>query len=112
MKQFFDDSKSLSPHERGELLKKCEGIINIHKEVASEGQTTPPDDNEEVLHHYVAFVHKEGHLYELDGSRDFPINHGPSSEDTFLKDAAAVCRQYMNIDPETVTFTVVALTAE
>jgi hypothetical protein len=28
---------------------------------------------------------KEGHLYELDGRKKFPVNHGPSSPDTLLE---------------------------
>lgn len=39
LKQFLDDSVSLSPEERGELLQKAEGIINAHKEIGREGQT-------------------------------------------------------------------------
>lgn len=40
MKQFLEESKALSPDERGHLLEKSDGIINTHKEVAAEGQTT------------------------------------------------------------------------
>jgi hypothetical protein len=39
LKQFLDDSKALSPEDRGDLLQKAEGIINTHKELALEGQT-------------------------------------------------------------------------
>jgi ubiquitin carboxyl-terminal hydrolase L3 len=39
LKQFLDDSKSLNPEDRGELLQKAEGITNTHKELALEGQT-------------------------------------------------------------------------
>lgn len=39
LKQFLEDSKALSPEDRGELLQKAEGIINTHKELALEGQT-------------------------------------------------------------------------
>ncbi|KAL0280254.1 UNVERIFIED_CONTAM: hypothetical protein PYX00_001601 [Menopon gallinae] len=112
LKQFLDDSKNLSPEKRGELLQKCEGIINTHKDVASTGQTAPPDLYEPVPYHFVAFVHKDGCLYELDGRKEFPVNHGKSSEETFLHDAAEVCRTYMSRNPENVNFTVVAITAE
>lgn len=77
-----------------------------------EGQTSPPNEQEPVEYHYIAFVQKEGNLYELDGSREFAVNHGSSSEETFLSDAASVCRQYMSRDPENVNFTVMALVAE
>ena len=35
--------------------------------------------------HFIAFVCVDGHLYELDGRKEFPINHGVSSPDTLLK---------------------------
>lgn len=111
LKQFLDDTKSLDPEDRGDLLLKAEGIINTHKELALEGQTKAPEENERVLYHFVAFVHKDGDLYELDGRKSFPINHGRTSDDTLLEDAAKVCKQYIDRDPEALFFTVVALTA-
>ncbi|XP_069701209.1 ubiquitin carboxyl-terminal hydrolase isozyme L3 [Periplaneta americana] len=111
LKQFLDDSQALNPDEKGELLQKADGIINTHKELALEGQTEAPDANDPVNFHFVAFVHKDGDLYELDGRKSFPINHGPTSSETLLEDAAKVCKQYMERDPEELHFTVVALTA-
>jgi len=29
-----------------------------------------------VDHHFIGFVQKEGCIYELDGCKEFPINHG------------------------------------
>lgn len=55
--------------------------------------------------------HVDGCLYELDGRKVFPINHGPSSADTLLEDATAVVKKFMARDPEEVRFTVVALAA-
>ncbi|KAK7792357.1 hypothetical protein R5R35_009960 [Gryllus longicercus] len=111
LKQFLDTAKTLTPEERGEILEKAEGIINAHKEVALEGQTEAPEPNEPVNYHFVAFVQKDGHLYELDGRKSFPVNHGSTSEDSFLQDAAKICKEYMARDPDELHFTVVALTA-
>lgn len=111
LKQFLEDAQALTPDERGELLQKAEGIINTHKQLALEGQTEAPDSSTPVNYHFVAFVQKDGSLYELDGRKSFPINHGPTTEDTFLEDAAKVCQQYMARDPDELHFTVVALAA-
>jgi len=46
-----------------------------------------------------------------DGRKSFPIKHGPTSEETFVKDAAKVCKEFMSRDPDEVRFTVLALTA-
>lgn len=72
----------------------------------------PPDENEPIPYHFVAFIHKDGCLYEMDGRKSFPINHGPSSDETFLHDAANACRQYMSRDPNNVNFTIVAMTED
>lgn len=53
----------------------------------------------------------DGHLYELDGRKSNPINHGASSRDTLLEDAAAVVKKFMERDPEELRFTIVALAA-
>lgn len=55
--------------------------------------------------------HVDGHLYELDGRKAFPINHGPSTADTVLEDATAVVKKFMERDPEELRFTIIALAA-
>ncbi|CAH4031005.1 ubiquitin carboxyl-terminal hydrolase isozyme L3 [Pieris brassicae] len=110
LKKFLDSAKDLDPTARSTLFNNSEGIINAHKELAQEGQTQANPD-EPVNHHFITFVHKDGALYELDGRKAFPINHGPTSSDTFLEDAAKVCKEFMARDPNEVRFTVMALAA-
>lgn len=55
------------------------------------------------------FSEVDGSLYELDGRKRFPINHGPSSPDTLLADACRVVQQFMERDPGEMRFTIVAL---
>jgi ubiquitin carboxyl-terminal hydrolase L1 len=84
-------------------------------------------------------VERDGHLYELDGRKPFPINHGASAPDTLLtvracadgpymrspptpligltwlraargrQDAARAIRGFMERDPSNLQFTMVAL---
>ncbi|GLH06063.1 Ubiquitin carboxyl-terminal hydrolase [Gryllus bimaculatus] len=107
LKKFIDATKNLNPDEKGKSLEKADGIISAHKEAALEGQTAP---TEEVKYHFITFVHRDGHLYELDGRKSFPVNLGESTNDSFLEDAARVCKEYMSKYPDELRFSVVALT--
>ncbi|KZC12088.1 Ubiquitin carboxyl-terminal hydrolase [Dufourea novaeangliae] len=110
LKAFLDKSKNLSSAEIGELLMKSTEISETHEEMAHEGQTEAPNEETPVYHHFVAFVQKNGVLYELDGRKFGPISHGSTNPETMLEDAARVCKEYMARDPEEMCFTVVALT--
>lgn len=46
-----------------------------------------------------------------DGRQPSPVNHGSSSPETLLEDAARVCKDYMARNPGEVRFTMVALAA-
>ncbi|KAG6452412.1 ubiquitin carboxyl-terminal hydrolase isozyme L3 [Manduca sexta] len=111
MKKFLDEAKSLDAVARGALLEKSEEIINAHKELAQEGQTNTPSAEDPVNHHFITFIHKDGALYELDGRKAFPVNHGTTTADTLLEDAAKICKEFMARDPNEVRFTVIALAA-
>lgn len=100
----------MDPEARGFELEKFNRIANAHEEIAAEGQTAAPSVDEKLVTHFVAFVHKDGCLYELDGRRAGPINHGPTNPENLLKSAAVVCRQRMARDPAENRFTMVALT--
>jgi Ubiquitin carboxyl-terminal hydrolase, family 1 len=51
----------------------------------------------------------DGCLYELDGRKPAPVNHGATSPDTLLQDAVEVVSQFMARDPTELRFTIVAL---
>lgn len=109
LKSFIDSTKSLSPDEKGQKLEDDEKIGDIHEACAQEGQTEAPSAEEHVELHFVAIVRKDGSLYELDGRKSCPINHGTTTKEKFLQDAADVCKEYMKRDPTALNFTVVAL---
>ncbi|KAK3728854.1 hypothetical protein QZH41_020232, partial [Actinostola sp. cb2023] len=109
LKKFIDSTKDLSADEKAEKLETDEGISVAHEASAQEGQTETPSIDVKVDLHFVALIHKDGILYELDGRKEFPINHGKTSSESFLKDGARVCQEFMKRDPNEVHFTVVAL---
>ncbi|PIA19693.1 ubiquitin carboxyl-terminal hydrolase isozyme L3 [Coemansia reversa NRRL 1564] len=106
--EFFEKTKNLSPAERATELEKNESIAALHSQSAVEGQTTAPEADADILHHYSAFVNVDGDLYELDGTTSAPLNHGPSNN--LLKDAARVIKEHvksLNDDPR--GFSVISL---
>ena len=44
-----------------------------------------PSLEEHVDYHFIAFVEKDGILYDLDGRKPAPVNCGPTCKETFLK---------------------------
>ncbi|KAI9319378.1 hypothetical protein BX666DRAFT_1467909 [Dichotomocladium elegans] len=100
-------AKRLSPEERAELLEGCEALANVHESGAQEGQTKPPSLEEEVSLHFVCFVDVDSHLYELDGRKPFPINHGKCTD--LVECSAKVMRKFIERDPGHQDYSAMAL---
>ena len=47
-------------------------------------------------------------LYELDGRKICPINHGPCTQDTVLERSIEVIKEFMARDPDEMRFTMIA----
>ncbi|XP_076786743.1 ubiquitin carboxyl-terminal hydrolase isozyme L3 isoform X4 [Arvicanthis niloticus] len=95
LKKFLEESVSMSPEERAKYLENYDA----------------PSIDEKVDLHFIALVHVDGHLYELDGRKPFPINHGKTSDETLLEDAIEVCKKFMERDPDELRFNAIALSA-
>lgn len=116
--KFYNRTASLTPEERAKTMEQDTELESAHAAQVQEGQSAPIDDT---WNHFVAFVPgKDCCLYELDGRRPFPINHGPLQKgqagsalegqaDVLLSSVEVVQRVYMERDPDEVRFTMVAL---
>ncbi|KAL5460563.1 hypothetical protein EMCRGX_G034015 [Ephydatia muelleri] len=111
LKGFFEKTKNMNPDERALALEMENAISEAHESSAQEGDSATPNRDDRVDLHFICFVQKDGHIYELDGTKPSPVNHGPSSSESFLQDAARVCQEFMAKDPAEYRFTIVALTA-
>uniref|UniRef100_A0A8C5QCA3 Ubiquitin carboxyl-terminal hydrolase n=1 Tax=Leptobrachium leishanense TaxID=445787 RepID=A0A8C5QCA3_9ANUR len=83
--------------ERAKLLEENEVIQAVHNACY------------DVSFHVILLTQVDGHLYELDGRMSVPVDHGPTSEDSLLKDAAGICRQFTEREKGEVRFSAVAL---
>ncbi|KAG2483811.1 hypothetical protein HYH03_017334 [Edaphochlamys debaryana] len=113
MARFLAATQGMSPAEVGRFLEDPpEGAPNIeeaHQAAAAEGATAAPSAEDDVDLHFVAFVHVNGQLWELDGRRSGPVLRGPTSPASLLADAAGVVRQFV-ARSDSVSFNVLALT--
>jgi len=109
LEKFIASTLPMTPDEKAEYLAMDDDIDIAHEAAASEGQSE--QISEEVDTHFVCFTHVDGSLYELDGRKAFPINHGATSPSTLLADACRVVKEFMDRDPAEMRFTIVALAA-
>jgi len=105
--KFLSATASMTPDQRAEYLENDETLEEVHESAAAEGQSEQQDG--EVDNHFVCVSLVNGHIYELDGRKKYPINHGESSESSFLEDACKVVQKFMDRDPGELRFTIVAL---
>lgn len=114
MAKFVEANETKSPDARGEALFKCQGLKESSDTAAvnREAQTVcPARDGPSLDHHFVAFVFADGKLVELDGTKWAPVSHGLSSPQTFVADVAKVVRtNFMQVQPDSIEFNLVALT--
>ncbi|RHZ75737.1 hypothetical protein Glove_209g168 [Diversispora epigaea] len=106
-KKLLDKTKNATPLERTKLLEDDDGLAEVHKEYAMTGQSRPLTEEDRVNTHFVCFIQKSGSLYELDGRKSSPINHGPCTD--LLMDSIKVIKQFMERNPNSLNFTMIAL---
>ncbi|XP_026882277.1 ubiquitin carboxyl-terminal hydrolase isozyme L1 [Electrophorus electricus] len=107
LKSFLEETAGLSPADRAKQLEQNQAIQESHHQVANEGQCRPEADK--VNFHFITFVSVNGQLYELDGRIDGPVNHGATNPDSFVMNAARVCRGFTEREKGEVRFSAVAL---
>eukprot|EP00271_Cylindrocystis_brebissonii_P008816 TRINITY_DN23315_c0_g1_i1.p1 TRINITY_DN23315_c0_g1~~TRINITY_DN23315_c0_g1_i1.p1 ORF type:complete len:240 (+),score=64.20 TRINITY_DN23315_c0_g1_i1:166-885(+) len=109
--RWFRSTASLSPAERAKLMEDDVELERAHSSAASEGDTAPPPPTDPVDLHFVAFVVVQGHLYELDGCKPFPVCHGAVQSHELLQASVKVIREFMDRNPESLQFNLIAMSA-
>lgn len=108
-KIFYDATRNMKPDEIAKYVENDQSLASAHSDCAQEGQTEAPPLETSVTEHFVCLAPIDGHLYELDGRKEYPVNHGACTSDSFLTEGARVAKSFMARDPDNINFTVMAL---
>ncbi|KAK4434878.1 Ubiquitin carboxyl-terminal hydrolase 3 [Sesamum alatum] len=103
---FFKSTAKMDPSERAAFLENDRDMEVAHSVAATAGDTEASAD---VDTHFICFTCVIGQLYELDGRRAGPISHGASSPSTLLQDAAKVIQKFIQKNPDSINFNVIAI---
>jgi ubiquitin carboxyl-terminal hydrolase L3 len=104
--RFYARTAALTPDARAEALGEDQELASAHSDQVEVGDSDVCDDT---FNHFVAFIEKAGSLWELDGRKSRPVNHGPVEGGDLLLAAVRVAKEFMARDPEELRFTLVAL---
>jgi len=107
--EFVKASEGMMPHEAGAKLADATQLHEASEESAASGQTEAPEATSSTSAHFIAFVEKGGDLYELDGCKAFPINHGPAEGGLLAAATQAIKTNFMEKDPDSIQFNMMAL---
>jgi len=116
LRRFVEKAGPLSVPERGLAMHHATELQELSDETAASGETEGAGTDDAQDQHFICFVALAGQLWELDGRTfdesgvAFPVCHGPTTEASFVLDAAKVIREeFMKRDPTSINFNVTAL---
>ena len=103
----------LKPLDRARVVHDSEALEEAHMRHARRGDTSAPSAEKHAAHHFIAFVKgKDGHLWELEGDTDGPIDRGLLKEDEDMLSEAALekgVRKHFNAANGELDFSIIAL---
>jgi len=107
--RFLESIRGKTPQEAGGLLADASELHQASETSAAGGQTAAPEATADVDAHFIAFVEKGGDVYELDGAKAFPVNHGPAGGKLLEAAAKVIKANFMDQDPDSIHFNMMAL---
>jgi len=107
--KFVSSIRGKSPQEAGVALADAADLHSASEASAAGGQTEAPEADADIDAHFICFIEKEGDLYELDGNKAFPINHGSTGGDLLGSAVKTIKEKFMEKDPDSISFNMMAL---
>ena len=76
---FIKETENKTPHERGVFIDNSSDLLDMHNNNANESSVPIPDGKVDT--HFACFTQFCGIMWELDGRKPYPINHGECGSD-------------------------------
>ncbi|KAL2878776.1 hypothetical protein SGCOL_006004 [Colletotrichum sp. CLE4] len=107
------DAEPLGWEQRADVLYNSQSLEEAHMKAARRGDTAAPPAEEKPGYHFIAFVKgKDGHLWELEGGSDGPVDRGLLAEGEDMLSEGALERgvkRFIGFADGNLEFSVVAL---
>ncbi|TQV99452.1 hypothetical protein V2A60_004925 [Cordyceps javanica] len=111
--RLFTEAKPLQPEQRAKVLYDSEELERAHMRAALKGDSVPPPAENHPALHFIAYVKgQDGHLWELEGATDGPVDRGllPPEDDVLSPRALELgIRRFLNHAEGNPNFSIVAL---
>ncbi|KHN97772.1 ubiquitin hydrolase L3 [Metarhizium album ARSEF 1941] len=111
--RLIETAVPLRPHERAKGFYDNQQLEEAHMRAARLGSSRAPPADVHAGHHFISFVKgTDGHLWELEGTADGPIDRGPLADgDDMLSEGALEqgVKRFIKMGEGNVNFSIVAL---
>lgn len=111
--RLFTEAEPLTPWPRADVLYNSEELEVAHMRAARTGDSVPPPAEGHPPYHFIAYVKgADGHLWELEGATDGPVDRGLlSADDDMLSEKALDLgiRKFIKHSDGNPNFSIVAL---
>jgi ubiquitin carboxyl-terminal hydrolase L5 len=116
LQSFLEFSRDFDPETKGMVISNSDVIRNAHNAFARPEpimmQSRPASEDDDVFH-FVAYVPRCGKVYELDGLKQGPINHGEYSDGNWLDVAVpAIQKRISAYSSNEIKFNLMAVTKD
>ncbi|KAF6824380.1 ubiquitin carboxyl-terminal hydrolase, family 1 [Colletotrichum plurivorum] len=113
LEKLLREAEPLAWEERADVLYRSEELEEAHMKAARRGDTAAPPAEEKPGYHFIAFVKgRDGHLWELEGGSDGPVDRGVLGEgDDMLSERALEMgvKRFIGFADGNLEFSIVAL---
>ncbi|KAL1851756.1 hypothetical protein VTK73DRAFT_9361 [Phialemonium thermophilum] len=111
--RLIEEATPLAPVPRARVLYDSAELEAKHMRAARTGDSRTPGAHEPVGLHFITFTKgRDGHLYELDGDTDGPLDLGPLADEGDMLSEAALrkgVRRFLDAAGGELQFSIVAL---
>ncbi|WQF87001.1 Putative peptidase C12, ubiquitin carboxyl-terminal hydrolase [Colletotrichum destructivum] len=113
MDRLLKEAEPLGWEARADVLYRSEELEEAHMKAARRGDTAAPSGEEPVGYHFIAFVKgRDGHLWELEGGSDGPVDRGLLEEGEDMLSEGALERgvkKFLSYADGNLEFSIIAL---